>query len=357
MSRNAPEMPDATAKSSISVQTETDLSVFYRILRTVIKPFRPRLVKPGKPTPAGSPRIVSNPQTKGKFTISERKHDASGVWLYDFEPESPPNIKIKPPSTIYYFAGGAFQSLPSGEHWSFLAKLAGSLILDHHFTLVSYPLAPNSPASESLPILRRLFTPIFSEAAKTGDKITFMGDSAGGNIAASLGFWWAEQVSTSGSFKLKSVLQSIILVSPAIDLRNTNPAIAEADRLDPLLGAAYTEAVARAWLAAPPDRPQLKSSAEDPNLSPVLHELRTYELLADLGIKVHCVYGTHDVLAPDAEVLRRKCEESGVAGCWLVWEGQMHCFVLAGSYGMSEGRRAIAWLVDLLKSDDSPSPR
>lgn len=356
MSHPTPESPDTLANKAVTVQTEEDLSLLYRILRTVIKPLRPRLVKPGKPQPAGSPRLGFHPKTKGKFTVTERKHDGSGVWLYDFEPESPPTIKIKPPSTIYYFAGGAFQSPPAKEHWSFLAKLARSLTMEYHIILVSYPLAPNSPASESLPILRRLMKPIFEEAAKKGNKITLMGDSAGGNVAASLGFWWAEKVATSGDFKLKLVLQSIILVSPAIDLRNTNPAIAEADRVDPLLGSAYTGSVAQAWLAAPPGSPNLKSSADDPDLSPVLHKASTYELLAELDIRVHCVYGTHDVLAPDAEVLRQKCEEYGVRGRWLVWKGQMHCFVLAGTYGMSEGKRGVEWLIEVLKNDTTTSP-
>ncbi|KAK9418839.1 putative Alpha/Beta hydrolase protein [Seiridium unicorne] len=352
MANIAPDGSDVATTKSITVQTETDLSLLYRILRTVIKPLRPRLVKPGKRKPAGSPRLDTYPRTKGSFTISERQHDGSRVWLYDFEPESPPTIKIKPPSTIYYFAGGGFQSPPSGEHWSYLSKLAGALTLEHHITLVSYPLAPASPASESLPVLRRLFTSIFAEAAKKGDKITLMGDSAGGNIAASIGFWWAKEIESSNNWKLNSVLQSVVLVSPAMDLRNSNPAMKDVDRLDPLLGAAYTGSVARAWVAAPPDSPHLTSSPEDPDISPLLHEPSSFRLLAEMGISVHCVYGTHDVLAPDVELFKQRCEEFGVKGRWLVWIGQMHCFVLAGAYGMSEGKKAIEWLVEVLKSDD-----
>lgn len=345
------ETPGGPTSKSITVRTETELSLLYRILRTFIKPLRPRLVRPGKPQPAGSPRLAS-PGRKGNFTIKEHRHNDSGVWLYDFELESPPTIKVKAPSTIYYFAGGAFQSPPSREHWSFLAKLADSLTLEHHITLISYPLAPNSPASESLPVLRRLLTSVFAKAAKKGEKVTLMGDSAGGNVAASLGFWWAEHVASSGDWKLKSVLQSIVVISPALDLRNSNPEIAQVDLVDPLLGASYTQSVAQAWLAASPERPDIRSAPADPNLSPVLHGPSSYRLLAELGINVHCIYGTHDVLAPDAEVFRLKCEEFGVTGRWLVWTGQMHCFILAGSYGMSEGRRAIEWLVEVLKSDN-----
>ncbi|ETS84609.1 hypothetical protein PFICI_02634 [Pestalotiopsis fici W106-1] len=355
MSTAATATLNGSAEKPVTVQTETELSLLYRILRTVIKPLRPRLVKPSKKTqPAGSPRLLSRPRSKRKFNIRERRHPDSGIWLYDYEPQAPPNIKIKAPSTIYYFAGGGFQSPPSREHWTFLGELAAGLTLDHHVTLVSYPLAPASPASESLPALQKLMAPVFAEAAKKGDKITLMGDSAGGNVAASLAFWWAEHVaSRSGDYRLKATLQNLVVVSPAVDLRNTNPAMhGDLDRLDPLLGAAYTGAVAEAWLAAPPEHPHLDSVAEDPNVSPLLHEPAAFQRLADLGVRVHGVYGTNDVLAPDTELFRHKCEENGVRGRWLVWVGQMHCFPLAGAYGMREGKKAIDWLVQVLKSDD-----
>ncbi|KAF3019272.1 hypothetical protein E8E14_006392 [Neopestalotiopsis sp. 37M] len=356
MSNPATGTPNGgSAEKHVAVQTETDLSLLYRVLRTVIKPFRPRLVKPSKKShPDGSPRLLNRPRSKRKFNIRERRHPDSGIWLYDYEPQAPPNIKIKAPSTIYYFAGGGFQSTPSREHWTFLGELAAGLTLDHHVTLVSYPLAPMSPASQSLPALRKLMAPIFAEAAKHGDKITLMGDSAGGNVAASLALWWADHVASRGDYRLKATLQNLVVVSPAVDLRNSNPAMKDVDRLDPLLGEAYTGAVAQAWLAAPDEHPHLDSSAEDPNLSPLLHEPATFKKLADMGVYVHGVYGTNDVLAPDAELFRQKCEANGVKGRWLVWVGQMHCFPLAGAYGMREGKKAIEWLIEVLKYDDDP---
>lgn len=71
-----------------------------------------------------------------------------------------------------------------------------------------------------------------SEAAVNKNNITLMGDSSGGNIALSLGFWWASSASkhTDGS-KLKNILA----ISPATDLRNINSDIKEADKHDPVL--------------------------------------------------------------------------------------------------------------------------
>ncbi|KAI1843609.1 hypothetical protein JX266_010242 [Neoarthrinium moseri] len=347
---------DATAGKTTRVQTETELSLLYRILRSVIKPLRPRLVKPGKPQPPGSTRLLSYPREKNGITIRERRHGSSGVWLYDFETVSSPNIKIKTPSTIYYFAGGAFQSPPSSQHWSFISKLANNLVLEHHFTLVSYPLAPNSPASESLPTLRKLLRSLLTDASKKGDKVILMGDSSGGNVALSLGFWWAGEIARSGNYKLRSTLESLIVISPAVDLRNCNPSISEIDSRDPLLGLKYTSAVAEAWAAAPPTDSSRTSSTEDPHLSPLLHSASSFQQLAELGIAIHGLYGTSDVLAPDAELFRCKCEEHGVKGKWLVWVDQMHCFVLAGVYGMKEGRTGIEWITKLLKEVIATEP-
>ncbi|KAK6223343.1 hypothetical protein LQW54_000460 [Pestalotiopsis sp. IQ-011] len=360
MSAEATETLSGSAEKPTTVQTETDLSLLYRVLRAVIKPLRPRLVKPPgkkKAPPAGSPRLLNRPRAKGQVQIRERLQDHSDVYLYDFVPDAPRNIAIRPPSTVLYFCGGGFQSPPAREHWSLVGKLANSCMLEHHFVLVSYGLAPASPAGASLQQLHEMLLPLLAEAAKKGERMTLMGDSAGGNVAASLAMWWAEYAVTLGDYKLRNVIQNIVLISPAVDLRNCNPAMKDIDPLDPLLGEQYTGAVAEAWLKTPEDRPDLALEADDPNVSPLLHEPIAFQRLADLGIRVYGVYGTNDVLAPDAELFRHKCEENGVKGRWLVWIGQMHCFVLAGTYGMREGRKAIDWLVEVLKEvdDDPPS--
>lgn len=360
MSAAAAEASKANFKL-VNVRTETELSLFYRVLRKLIRPLRPRLVRPGKPVAGGGSRLGTYPRMKNDFIIRERLHEASGLWLYDFEPLAPPNIKVKPPSTIYYFAGGGFQGPPARAHWRFLGRLAGRLMLDHHVVLVGCPLAPHSPAADALPALRRLVAAELAAAAHRHAAVTLMGDSSGGNLALSLAWWWAAEVAApSGDRALCRVLERVVLVSPAVDLRPHTAAgpdaVAAADRLDPLLGAAHARAVADAWVAAPPVadpvHPRGASSLDDPYISPVNHSPEAFRLLADLGIEVHGVYGTCDVLAPDIDIFRNKCEENGVKGTWLVWVGQMHCFVLAGTYGLREGKKAFEWLVKMLSGDD-----
>lgn len=221
--------PTSTSSSSIEISTRSDISLLYRLIRTLIRPIRPNLVRPGKPFPAGSPRL--SPPKKRDVDIVESCTE--GVWQYTLRPkissastskDAEAKAKAGSPSSspgtsserdhpdgpgqrkhrIYYFNGGGFQSPPSSQHWLFLTNLSKKLSLgpskSHHqpqkyapeITLVSYPLAPNSPASKSFPILEKWLSAILQSADDSCDKITLMGDSSGGNIALSLGFWAVE---------------------------------------------------------------------------------------------------------------------------------------------------------------------
>ena len=98
----------------------------------------------------------------------------------------------------------------------FCIRLEGS----YNVVVVSYPLAPKSPASESLPILQAWLRAIMTQAIQENRNVTLMGDSAGGNMALSLAFWWAGQPEAQQS---TSPLKNVFAISPAVDMRNENP--------------------------------------------------------------------------------------------------------------------------------------
>jgi acetyl esterase/lipase len=252
------------------------------------------------------------------------------MYMYDFES---PSTKPSTQHHIFYFAGGGFQSPPSKEHWKLCAELARRL-KSCQVTVVSYPLAPHTPAAKALPMLQDWLRALASEIAAKGESMTLMGDSAGANIALTLGLWWAEHADPSE----KSLLKNVFAISPPTDLRTCNPEIVEADRHDPILTAKLSADVGKAWA----DGMEL----DHPDISPLFADL---SLLRTAGIKCHGVVGTYDVLAPDAVKFREACEKAGVTGEWLVWEGQMHCFPLTFSYGMSEGKQGMDWVVGVLE--------
>jgi acetyl esterase/lipase len=319
---------------SIKVTSYDDLSVLYKVLRTVIRPFRPRLVKPGKPLPLGSPKL-SPPHAK--CATSERQ--VEGIFLHDFLPTSPsPSSSLQNRSGrhhLFYFAGGGFQSPPSSDHWKFCAELAVQLNDLYDVTVVSYPLAPNSPAPQSLPALRNWLRTTVSDAASNDCSVTLMGDSSGGTIALSLGIWCASNIS---EHTLRSTLKNIFVISPATDLRNENAAIVEADKHDPVLSIRLTSELGKTWAGSMP--------LDHQEVSPIFSDLNLCRL-AD--VKVHGVVGTHDVLAPDALKFRDACNQAGVVGEWLEWRGQMHCFPLAFAYGLKEGKQGKDWILDVLR--------
>lgn len=393
VTQDTPPDPRAT-----QIDRRTDLSVLYRIARTLIKPLRPRLVGLKGPLPQGSPQLTKRPHSHNGINITERRitvrshpevpltqatspEDAEGntsqaLFLYDFEtPRSSIHLdrhgaKKEHRHVVYYFAGGGFQSGPTTEHWKLCARMAKELADSGiSVVLVSYALAPNSPAKDSLPLLRNWLLEVLDEAqaeARADQTISLMGDSAGGNVVLSLAFWWSERISElSKQLQLEKEtqdskdctrkinhidalkrLKSVIAMSPATDFRNINPEIAKAAELDPILTMEVTESAADAWTK---DWPHSGEAKADPVLSPALTPEHAWKTLKESTLRVDGLIGTADTLAPDAIVFMDKCKEHGITGKWLVWEGQMHCFPLIGCYGLREGREGLQWLCERVK--------
>ncbi|RVX73643.1 hypothetical protein B0A52_02533 [Exophiala mesophila] len=389
-----PTDEDATPKaesSSIQITTRDDLSLLYRFVRTIIKPLRPKLASSSTQQPGGSIRLI--PPHKEDLEVIESQVES--VWQYTYQTKSsaasPGGHGARPAHQIYYFHGGGFQMRPSNQHRVFLRRLSRDLYRRSQtqvpnrpeplLTLVSYPLAPHSPAHKSLPILQKWLSATLDNAVQSGDTVTLMGDSSGGNLALSLGFWASEHYKAPSAVahfdselgskegvpsnirpKASSPLVSIIAISPAVDLRNVNPEIQQMDRLDPVLTAKLTGDVGQIWSTGSSSKKPSDTKADhahflsvdDPQLSPLLNSENAFRGLASKDIKIHGIFGTFDVLSPDAKLFMHKCEKYGVRGQWLVWEGQMHCFPLTagkGIRGIKEGREGLKWLEDVIMAD------
>jgi len=196
---------------------------------------------------------------------------------------------------------------------------------------ISYPLSPNSPASDSIPHLERFYKTIASQYKH----ITFMGDSAGGNIALVLGLYAASEALKEG---IECPVRNIFAISPAVDHRNENPEIDAVAPHDSILSRKVIEEVSEGWKGA--------WSPSDPRVSPILANLG---LLRRANIKVDGVVGKYDVLSPDALHFRNLLAEAGVSGDWLEWEKQLHCFPLMFPYHVHEGVAAKDWILEILR--------
>jgi acetyl esterase/lipase len=302
--------------------------------------------------PAGSQKLSPPDKVSKRCRITERQVD--GIWLYELVSlDQTKTTKEGPLRRIYYFGGGGWQMPPSGDHWSFIAELAHRLS-DTVFTVVSYPLAPKSPASESLPQLRKLYQTIMNDPEMANDRIIFSGDSAGGNVAIAL-VMWALTDKAEGKDSSRTP-DAIVGICPSTDLRHLDLKIADTAHDDPMLTLEFIQSTAKAWADGQDEIPSLAPagpegykawSMSDPRVSPALADV---SLLMRYNVKVHGITGTHDILAPEAMAFRDRCAEVGVEGQWLEWERQMHCFPLTFAYGLKEAKEAVTWIVGIFET-------
>lgn len=340
---SGPTIPpvESESASSIHVDHRTDHSIITSFFQHIVRPFRPRLVKEDAEAEPGSPRLDIPSSASKKCQVHERKVD--DIWLYDITQAVPESIAQKQPvgpkHHILYFAGGGWKAPPSPHHWKVIALMSQQL--PHALiTIVSYPLAPKSPAPVSFPKLMNLYRTLMATAEAQNERITLAGDSAGGNIILALTI---EMLKQDPSSSMKPYSLMAICPSVQLDRSDPNPQIEQVDKHEPLLSVPFVNGTAAGW-AGDWDK-------NDPRVSPLQADV---SVLERAGIFVDGVTGGHDILAPDALLFRQKCAKAGVKGEWLEWDRQMHCWPLATTYKLfPESAGAWHWIVDILKKRGS----
>ena len=197
-------------------------------------------------------------------------------------------------------------------------------------TLVSYPLAPKSPAPVTLPHLQRLYRQLLLEAQQQGRQLLLAGDSAGANITLSIAIQGRKEDRNAPH------ASAILVICPAVDLSHDNPESHALSFKDSVLNIKSITDFANVWRA--------DWNRKDPQISPLFADVS----LLSSAITVHGILAELHVLSPDGKRFRDKCKEKGVAGQWLQWDKQMRCFPLVWHYGFPESKDALCWIVDVL---------
>jgi acetyl esterase/lipase len=341
--------------NTMQIDHRTNRTLLMAILHTLIRPFGPKIVKMTCEYPPGSPQLDVPKHATTRCNVSERK--VNDVYIYDMTAKAPHNLpggsahpnsmhnkpdekeSAQKHKRIYYFAGGGWRQPASIDHWSFTSKLAAS-IPNSTVSLISYPLAPNSPAAQSIPILLDLLPTLLHASEATNETTILAGDSAGGNLALALPLEMLRAAAET-SQPPPPMPTALLLLSASVDLRRSNPAITQTEPKDPLLRHKFIKATSDVWCG--------DMNASDSKLSPLLVEDNVLHALRDRGVQVHGVTGGYDILTPDGLLFRDRLVEAGVAGSWLHWEKQMHVFPLAWRYGLRESREAKDWCVEVLR--------
>ncbi|KAE8442214.1 hypothetical protein EG329_003743 [Mollisiaceae sp. DMI_Dod_QoI] len=328
-----PATNEAQGQSSIRVVQREGRSAANAAAQHIVKPFASLILR-SHDEPSGSPPLT--PHKHALRICKIRESQIVDTRIYSFEKPEERN-HIVATHRLYYFAGGGFRGVPEKEHWLLCAELCMKLP-EYEINLVSYPLAPNSPASKSLAHLERLYDALAQQSKERNFRITLFGDSSGGNIVLVLGLYAATEYLKAPSGPCP--LEAIMAMSPATDLRNENPEIDVIEPHDPILSRKTIEEVAHGWKG--------EMSLSDPRVSPILADLSVFR---KAGIKVDGVTAGYDVLTPDAILFRKRLQEYGVEGDWLEWEKQMHCFPLLFPFHVREGVEGKDWILDVLRAN------
>lgn len=225
---------------------------------------------------------------------------------------------------ILYLHGGAFVFQITSYHWGLIAEMADRL--GFGITVPIYPIAPEHDFHAMFGMVGEVYRQMLDET-EAGD-ITFMGDSAGGNMAVVLTMMAAEDALPLPSRH--------VLISPGLDMSLSNPEVFEAERNDPWLGISGGLEAIRMYSAG--------FARSDWHISP---------LYGDLSVlpKTLLLTGSHDLLSPDNLIFAEKARAAGVEVDVVYEEGMFHVWPLID---MPEARRARDSIVTFLSGEAKP---
>jgi triacylglycerol lipase len=215
-----------------------------------------------------------------------------------------PVVQITPahPSGDYVVAihGGAFIFAPSIFHWlnyTVMAHQTGATI-----EVPIYPLLQQGGTAGT--VVPNMAGFISTEIAAHGaSHVSVIGDSAGGNLALAAG----EYMVAHGD----PVPESMVLLSPWLDVGMTNPNIAFVQ--DPLLPIGPGQVIGKEWAG--------NLSVTNPEVSPLYGSLS--------GLPPTYVYsGNLDSLSPDVLVLQHDAALVGAPINFVLANGQIHDWII-----------------------------
>jgi acetyl esterase/lipase len=229
-----------------------------------------------------------------------------------------PRNAPKPTQQVLYLHGGGFIREIIPMHWSLSAKLATKGPAE--VTVPIYPLAPHSTACQTVPVATDIAADLI--ARHGARNVTLMGDSAGGNIVLGV----AQTLRRRGLPQPRQ----LVLISPVLDLSQSNPAIVSVARHDHVLGVAGSAACGRLYIG--------ELDIKDPLVSP---------LYADLtGLAPMVLFsGTHDIHNPDARDFAARARDAAVPVDYHEEPGAQHVYPLLPTAEGASARTLITALV------------
>lgn len=265
----------------------------------------------GRPEPR---RAVAFPAW-GRFFYDLEPREDSGMPVYHLHPRTPSN------TVIVYLHGGGYISTANSAHAHLTDYLARRTRADVVMPL--YPLTPHHTWQEAHELVLDLYRR--TVAGSPGKRIILMGDSAGGGLAAVIALSLAEAGDAQPD--------ELALISPWVDITNTNREIADYVEADPLMAPEPLAEIGRSWAGDTPPT--------DWHLSPIYGDLSGLK-------KVTTFVGTREIFLPDNALFHAKLLEAGVDSTLHVGENLNHVYPM---FPTPEGHRARRNLVRLVTGE------
>lgn len=257
------------------------------------------------------PVSFAPPRRLEGVAVQRRLPDPLGWPVYDVVPGTVGGRPSAPGGVVVYLHGGGWVHEIAPQHWRLIARIARET--GHREVVPIHPLLPRGTVRP----VRDGVLALMQEELAAGHTVRLAGDSSGGQIVLSA----ALQLRDEGT-----VLPATTLLSPALDLTWRNPRIDAVQPYDPWLARPGGAVLADAWRGT--------DSFEDPLVSPLFGDM------AGLG-PLTILTGTHDVLNPDAHLLRDKATAAGVEVTWHEEAGQVHVYALLPTAVGDRGARAL----------------
>lgn len=225
---------------------------------------------------------------------------------------------------LLYTHGGGYLHQPSIMHYISVARIAR--LLDARVVFPIYPKLPNHTFEEAFQSLDALYRIVLS-TVDSSERITIMGDSAGGGLALAFAMYARDHHLAQP--------KHIVLFSPWTDIATNNPAIAQYEPLDPMLKAWPIQQLGKLWatpiktknsITDPSTARPAKNNnsnntdyARNPYVSPLYG---AFDCLGTITI----VVGTHELLYPDSERLHQALSAQGIRHHYIVGDKMNHVY-------------------------------
>lgn len=241
------------------------------------------------------------------FTIVE--DTSRGFAVVTITPRA--GTKADAPHLLYLHGGGYVMDV-AALHWDTVLRLCA--MLGASATVPLYPLAPEHKAQDVLGAMRRFYGELVD--AHGAQRITVMGDSAGGGMSLAL----AQMLKSDGG----PMPGRLVLWSPWVDATASDPAQRAVEPKDRMLAIAGLEACGEMYRGDLP--------LDDYRVSPLFGPLD--------GLPPMAVFsGTSDILIVDGRRLAAKLDAIGAAHEYHEYPGMFHVWMLLP---VPEGKQALA---------------